>query len=150
LPAFIPGRVERRALDMLRPRAPANDVQSAKQLYGGQVRKNPLVLLVVGVILLIAGAMLTFGGTAPAADAATVAKCQERMKDQGAEMLGRCKESAFATAMTATDANAAARAISASNNSEIGGNALGMFLLGLGLVLTVAGGLAWRRRAATA
>ncbi len=114
------------------------------------MRKNPLVLLVVGVILLIAGALLTFGGTAPAADPATVAKCQERMKDQGAEMLGRCKESAFATAMTATDANAAARAISASNNSEIGGNALGMFLLGLGLVLAVAGGLAWRRRAATA
>lgn len=114
------------------------------------MRKNPLVLLAVGVILLIAGALLTFGGTAPAADATTVAKCQERMKDQGAEMLRRCKESAFATAMTATDANAAARAISASNNSEIGGNSLGMFLLGLGLVLAVAGGLAWRKRAATA
>jgi hypothetical protein len=52
--------------------------------------------------------------------------------------------------MTATDANAAARAISASNNSEIGGNALGMFLLGLGLVLTVVGALGWRKRAALA
>lgn len=112
------------------------------------MKKNPLFLLALGVILLVAGAFLSFGATAPQADAATVAKCQERMKDQGAEMLGRCKESTFATAMTATDANAAARAISASNNSEVGGNALGMFLLGLGLVLLVAGGLAWRQRAA--
>jgi len=134
---------------MLRSRATANE-QRAKQLDGGPVKKNPLVLLVVGVILALAGALLAFGGTAPAADAATVAKCQERMKDQGAEMLGRCRESAFATAMTATDANAAARAISASNNSEIGGNALGMFLLGLGLVLTVVGALGWRKRAALA
>lgn len=112
------------------------------------MKKNPLVLLGIGLVLLIAGAFLSFGASAPSADAATVAKCQERMKDQSAEMLGRCKESAFATAMTATDANAAARAISASNSSEVGGNALGMFLLGLGLVLLVAGGLAWRQRAA--
>lgn len=113
------------------------------------MKKNPLVLLVVGVILVIAGAFLTFGNSAPRADADTVAKCQERMKDQGTDMRERCNESAFATAMTATDANAAARAISASNNSEIGGNALGMFLLGLGLVLTAAGAFAWRKRTAT-
>lgn len=112
------------------------------------MKKNPLFLFALGVVLLIAGAFLSFGASAPQADAATVAKCQERMKDQGPEMLGRCKEATFATAMTATDANAAARAISASNNSEVGGNALGMFLLGLGLVLLVAGGLAWRQRAA--
>lgn len=111
------------------------------------MKKNPLVLLAVGIVLLIAGAFLSFGSAPPQADAAAVAQCQERMKDQGAEMIGRCNEAAFATAMTATDANAAARAISASNNSEIGGNAFGMFLLGLGLVLTVVGGLAWRKRA---
>jgi hypothetical protein len=69
------------------------------------------------------------------------------LQDQGAEMLARCDEAAFATAMTATDANQAAASISANNNQDIGGNALGMFLLGLGLVMTLAGLLASRKQA---
>jgi hypothetical protein len=46
--------------------------------------------------------------------------------------------------MTATDAHDAARAISTANNAEVGENMLGMFLFGLGLLLTVLSGIIWR------
>jgi len=49
--------------------------------------------------------------------------------------------------MTATDANQAAASISASNNQEIGGNALAMFLFVIGLVVALAGVLGWRKQA---
>lgn len=62
-------------------------------------------------------------------------------------MIAQCDETAFATAMTATDADAAARSISAANNSEIGGNAAAMFLIGLGLVLVIGGIVLQRKRA---
>lgn len=110
------------------------------------MKKNPIVLLILGVALLAVGGFLTLNGGPPNADLAIVAQCQERVRDQGAEMLAKCQEQAFATGMTATDANDAARAISAANNAEVGGNMLGMFLLGLGLVLTIFGGLAWRQK----
>ena len=110
------------------------------------MKKNPLILIIIGLLILAAGAVMKLSGGAPSADAATTARCQERMKDQGAEMLQRCNEAAFATAMTATDADAAARAISSANNSEVGGNALAMFLIGLGIAVTVAGALSARRR----
>lgn len=57
-------------------------------------------------------------------------------------MIARCQESAFATAMTASDAQAAATAISSANNSEVGGSMLSMFLIGLGLPLMIAGAVA--------
>jgi hypothetical protein len=56
-----------------------------------------------------------------------------------AEMMSACDEAAFASAITATDAHSAAANISAANQSEIGGNMLAMFLLGSGIVLTLAG-----------
>jgi hypothetical protein len=105
--------------------------------------------MIAGIVLLALGAFLSFAGGPPKADTAQTAQCRERMRDQGAEMLARCDEAAFATAMTATDADQAAASISASNNQEIGGNALGMFLLGLGLVMTLAGLLALRKQART-
>ena len=110
------------------------------------MKLNPRLLKAIGIVLLAAGAFMSFGGGPPKADPAMVAQCRERMKDQGTEMLDRCQEAAFATAMTATDANLAAATISASNNQEIGGNAIGMFLLGIGLVFTLAGALAWRKQ----
>ena len=109
------------------------------------MNKKPLVLIVLGLLLALAGAVMVANGGPPRADPALVALCQERMKDQGAEMLVQCEETAFATAMTATDATAAAQAISAANSSEIGGNALGMFLLGLGAVLALGGIVAARQ-----
>lgn len=109
------------------------------------MKKNPLILIALGVLMLVAGAVMKFTGGPPGADAATIARCEERLKDQGAEMLRRCQERAFATAMTATDADAAARAISGANSDEIGSSALAMFLIGLGIVATAAGVLAARR-----
>jgi hypothetical protein len=111
------------------------------------MKQNPRLLLVIGIVLLALGAFMSFAGGAPKADPAQAVQCRQRLQDQGVEMLARCDEAAFATAMTATDADQAAASISASNNQEVGGNALGMFLLGLGLVMTLAGLLASRKQA---
>ena len=110
------------------------------------MKLNPRISLVIGIVLLAVGALTSFGNAPPKADLASAAACRERFVDQGQEMLDRCGEAAFATAMTATDANQAAASISASNNQEIGGNAIGMFLLGIGLALTLAGALAWMKQ----
>ena len=63
------------------------------------------------------------------------------MKTRGADasMAKQCRETAFATAVTATDAQSAARAISAANTSEIRSNGLAMALIGIGLALTIGG-----------
>ncbi|WP_380786191.1 hypothetical protein [Sphingomonas sp. R86521] len=109
------------------------------------MKKSPLVLLILGLVLLAAGGFMMLNGGPPKADPAIVAQCRDRMRDQGADMLAKCQEQAFATAMTATDANVAARAISTANNAEVGGTMLGMFLLGLGVVLTIAGAMIARQ-----
>jgi hypothetical protein len=111
------------------------------------MKQNSRLLLLIGIVLLGLGAFMSLAGGPPKADPGQSILCQERMKGQGSEMLGRCDEAAFAAAMTATDANQAAASISASNNQEIGGNALAMFLLGIGLVVTLAGVLGWRKQA---
>ena len=87
------------------------------------------------------GAVMQFTGGPPRADAALVLRCQEEMKTRGADasMAKQCSETAFATAMTATDAHSAARAISAVNTAEIGSNGLAMALIGIGLALTIGG-----------
>ncbi len=77
------------------------------------MNKPARMLMLAGVVALLIGAFLALAGGPP--------------------------EAAFATAMTATYANAAARAIRAANNSEIGGNALAMFLMGFGIVLLLVG-----------
>lgn len=105
------------------------------------MKKNPFALIILGLLLLAGGIFMQFTGGAPKADSALAQRCRDEMKGRGADasMADRCSETAFATAMTATDAAAAARGISAANNSEVGNNALAMFLIGLGLVLTIAG-----------
>jgi hypothetical protein len=109
------------------------------------MNSRPMILVAVGLLMVIASVIMLVTGTAPKADAMLVAQCQARMSGQQAEMKSRCEDAAFATAMTATDASAAAHAISAANNTEIGGNALAMFLLGLGSVLTLGGIISLRR-----
>jgi hypothetical protein len=113
------------------------------------MKRYTFILLILGVVLFAAGGLMNLTGGPPKADPVHAAQCRERMKDQGSEMLAKCDEQAFATAMTATDANAAAQAISAANNSEIASNSLSMFLLGLGGVLTVAGIFMLRKRSST-
>lgn len=111
------------------------------------MKQNPRLLLVIGTVLIALGAFMSFAGGSPKANPAQAVQCRERLQDQSAEMLTRCDEPAFATAMTATNANQAAASISASNSHEIASNALGMFLLGIGLVMTLAGLLASRKQA---
>ncbi|WP_010188028.1 hypothetical protein [Sphingomonas sp. PAMC 26605] len=113
------------------------------------MKTNPIILLVFGFVLLAAGGLMSLTGGPPKADAAQASQCRERMKDQGADMLKKCDEQAFATTMTATDANSAAQAISAANKTEVGSNSLAMFVLGLGAVLTVAGIFMRRKRPST-
>ena len=106
----------------------------------------PLLIVAIGLIVLLAGGVLRFTGGPPKADPALVQQCEATMKarDADASLVKQCGETAFATAMTASDAQAAARAISAANNREVGGGALSMFLIGLGLVLTLGGLFMWR------
>lgn len=108
------------------------------------MKQNPRLLIIIGTVLLGFGAFMTFAGSPPQADPGQTVRCEQRIK--GSDMLGRCNEAAFAAAMTATDASQAAASISASNNQEIGGHGLGMFLLGLGLVVTLGGVLRWRNQ----
>lgn len=102
--------------------------------------KKPVLLMALGLLLSTAGAIMSLSSGLAKADPAISAQCKSRMKDQGADMVAKCDEATFAAAMTATDANEAARAISASNNSEIGSNSLAMFLIGIGVVLAAFGG----------
>ena len=110
------------------------------------MKKNPIVLIALGLVLLVAGVFLQVTGGPPKAGAAQAQQCRDKMKDNGADMIARCDEAAFAAQMTATDADSAARAISAANTSEIGGNALAMLLLGLGVALLLGGIVVSRQR----
>ena len=111
------------------------------------VKKSPLVLIVLGAILIAVGAWMNFSGGPPAADPALRQACEASMAERGgdADLVAQCSQVAFATATTATDAESAARAISAANNAEVGGGALAMFLLGLGIAI-FAGGIVLRLR----
>ena len=115
------------------------------------MKKNPIVLIALGVLLIAVGGWMQFTGGPPKADPGLRQACEASMAERGADadLIAQCKEVAFATATTATDAASAARSISAANSGEIGGNALSMFLIGLGLALVV-GGVVIRRGAGRA
>lgn len=128
---------------------------SWKRRFWGRKRmlkKNPVILIAIGLVLLAIGGFMQFtAGGPPRADAALVQACETEMQSRGgdADMIARCQETAFASAMTATDAESAARAISAANNSEVGGGMLAMFLIGIGLALTIGGIVIHRGRGRT-
>ncbi len=113
------------------------------------MQRSALLMLIPGLVLLGTGAVLQWTGGPPRADAALVQGCQAEMTARHAEpsLIAQCSDTAFATTMTATDPAAAARAISAANNSEIGGDTLAMLLLGIGLALTIGGGVMLQKRA---
>lgn len=101
------------------------------------MKSKPLVAAVIGFVLLLVGGFIQFSGTAPSPDADLTQACRAEVQNRGgdSDMAKQCSDKTFAVAMTATNANDAARAISAANQQEIGGNAVSIFLLGLGLVL---------------
>lgn len=113
------------------------------------MKKNPAILICIGALLLVLGAILSFSSGPPKADAVLAQQCRDRMTAEKSEqsLVKQCDETAFATAMTATNAQTAALAISAANNSEVGGNALSKFLLGVGVVI-LAGGIFLKRKQA--
>ncbi len=109
--------------------------------------KTPMIMLVAGLLSLAAGVWMQLSAGAPAAEPALTQQCQTVMKARGADtaMIAQCGEKAFATTVTATDAQDAARSISAANNSEVGSYALSMLLIGLGAALSIFGGVLMRR-----
>ena len=58
---------------------------------------------------------------------------------RGTALAVPCSNANFAVGIAASSAESAASAINGNNQSEIAGDMLGKFLLGLGLVLTAAG-----------
>lgn len=106
------------------------------------MKKDPVIPIVIGLVCLVIGGVMHFTGSAPKADPALIAQCRQNITDRGGalDLIAQCDETAFATAMTATDASSAAPAISAANRSGVGGDMIFMFLMGLGLIL-LAGGL---------
>lgn len=110
--------------------------------------KRPLFLLAAGVLMLAAGGYLKLTGGPPAANAALSEQCRQTVAGRGGDhgLMARCDEAAFASAMTATDAQDAAMNISALNRSELVGNMPAMFLIGVGLLLTFAGAAGTFRR----
>lgn len=109
------------------------------------MKKNPLLLIVIGLICLLIGGVMQITVRPPEADPARAAQCRQNLTERGGDtdLIGQCGQAAFASAMTATDADAAAQTISAANQSEIGGGMVSMFLIGIGLAL-LAGGLVLR------
>lgn len=106
--------------------------------------KNPKTVLMIGLVLLLAGALLTFMGGPAGASSAQEEACRQEMASRGpdgAAMADSCSEANFAIAITAKNANDAASAISGNNQSEILGGMLGKFLLGFGLALTAVGAI---------
>ncbi|MBW8807610.1 MAG: hypothetical protein JF591_02020 [Lysobacter sp.] len=107
-----------------------------------------MLLVLAGLLVFVAGAWLKFSAGPADVDIAVVEKCRAQMDKRGSDaaLRDKCEQAAFAHMIIATDAAGAARAISAANENEIGGEALAMFLLGLGAVLTIGGVLVGRRR----
>ena len=114
------------------------------------MKKNPKVILLIGLMFLMIGGALNFMVRgAAAATAEQEAACREQLASQGgdsAAMAHRCNEAVVAIGIGSQrlglSAPEAAQAIAAANQGEVGGNMLGKFLLGFGLALTVIGGIA--------
>lgn len=105
------------------------------------MKSNPIIAVVIGLVLLLIGGFMQFSGTAPTADPELTVACRAEISQRGGDeaFADQCSDKSFAVAMTATDAQSAAKAISASNSQDVGANAISMFMLGLGLVLFFGG-----------
>lgn len=105
------------------------------------MKSKPVIAVVVGLVLLVIGGFMQFRGTTPAANPELTAACRAEMQNRGgdAQLIKQCDDQAFASAITATDAQSAAQSISAANRQEVGGNMISMFMIGLGLALFVLG-----------
>ena len=105
------------------------------------MKKNPMLLIAIGLVCLVIGVVMKTTGGPAGADPALAAQCRQNLTERGgdADLIAQCELEAFAIAMTASDADAAARGISAANQGEVGGSMISMFLIGLGLALLFGG-----------
>jgi hypothetical protein len=113
------------------------------------MNRPALGLIVVGMLIFCLGAVLSgLDGGPPKAGPAQTQQCQDKLRAQGADagLIGQCGQAAFAAEQTATDAQSAAKAISAANNHEVGASLLSKLLCGLGLALAIGGLVILRRQ----
>lgn len=118
------------------------------------LNKNPKLLLILGLILLVLSGLLYWKGNAPAISSADQAACEESVQKkygdhQDVSLLKMCKESVGFVAQMKAEASGAssaqemAQAISEANRSEVGLSIFSMFFVGLmlaiGVVFTIKG-----------
>jgi hypothetical protein len=106
-----------------------------------------LIQMLIGALLLVAGVAMQFSGSG-GANAALEAQCRAEMATRGpaaVQLADQCSEPAFASAITAQNAESAAAAVGSANRASVGSGLIAWFLIGVGLVLLVAGFVQHRR-----
>lgn len=103
--------------------------------------KNPVSLIIIGVLLLLIGGGIYFMSSKPNISADDQARCekivQQKYGDSSSSIIGSCKtDTGFVAMMDAqasgtNSAEATAKAISSANNQEVGLGIFGKFLTGL-------------------
>ncbi|WP_333664939.1 hypothetical protein [Acinetobacter guillouiae] len=122
--------------------------------------KNPISLIIIGVILLLVGGGLYFISSAPKISAENQARCEQLVQNKYAEnsstIIGSCKTDTGFVALMDSQANATAsaedtaKAISSANHKELGLGIFGKFLMGLcvgiGIALLIKGLIALKNK----
>ncbi|RZG45831.1 hypothetical protein [Acinetobacter wuhouensis] len=123
--------------------------------------KNPVVMIIIGIVLFLIGGGLYFTSSKPNISAEDQARCeslvQQKYGESSSSIIGSCKTDTGFVAMMdaqaggATSAEATAKAISSANNQELGLGFFGKFLTGLcvgiGIAMIIKGFIALRNKA---
>ena len=115
--------------------------------------KNPVSLVMIGILLLLIGGGIYFKSSKPNIATEDQARCEKLVQQKYGEnsnsIIGSCKtDTGFVAMMDAqasgtNSAEATAKAISSANNQELGLGFIGKFLtglcIGIGIVLLIKG-----------
>lgn len=115
--------------------------------------KNPVAMIIIGIVLFLIGGGLYLNSSRPAISAEEQARCetlvQQKYGENSSSIIGSCKtDTGFVAMMNAqadgaTSAEETAKAISSANNQELGLGFFGKFLTGLcvgiGIVMFIKG-----------